>query len=312
MGGIMATGTRQPSESKTDLPPLPLAEWQNTYDTLHMWTQIVGKVALEQCPSVNHWWSIAFHVTATGLRTPPIPYGTDSFDVLFDFIEHKLVIETSGGNVRELKLEPQSVASFYAKFMAALQAIGIHISIYTTPVEFPDPIPFESDEVHVAYDADAVGRFWRILSWSDAVLKDFRAGFIGKASPVHFFWGSFDLAVTRFSGRPAPPRPGADAVTAEAYSHEVSSAGFWPGGNGIDGPAYYSYAAPEPDGFAGYKVQPAAAFYHPQLHEYLLMYDDIRMSKTPKEDLLHFLQTTYAAAADRGKWDREALERQVA
>ena len=254
----------------------PLSEWQATYDTLHMWTQIVGKVRLEQCPAINHWWGVALYVTANGLTTSPIPYGDGSFEIRFDFIEHKLVIETSGGDIRELKLEPQSVAEFYRKFMAALHDLGIDVHIYTMPVEFPNPIPFEKDEVHAAYDAEAVSRFWRILQWSDAVFKEFRAQFIGKASPVHFFWGSFDLAVTRFSGRPAPPRPGADPVTAEAYSHEVSSAGFWPGGSGVDGAAYYAYAAPEPPGFAEYKVQPEAAFYHPELHEYLLMYDDVR------------------------------------
>ena len=211
-----------------------------------MWTQIVGKVRLEQCPDINHWWGVAFYVTASGLTTSPIPYVTGSFEMRFDFIEHKLVIETSGGDIRELKLEPQSVAEFYRKFMAAMHDLGIDVHIYTMPVEFPNPIPFEKDEVHASYDAEAVSRFWRILRWSDAVFKQFRARFIGKASPVHFFWGSFDLAVTRFSGRPAPPRPGADPVTAEAYSHEVSSAGFWPGGSGVDGAAYYAYAAPEP------------------------------------------------------------------
>jgi Family of unknown function (DUF5996) len=308
----MDTSARLPATNAVDLPPLVLSEWQATYDTLHMWTQIVGKVRLEQCPMINHWWGVAFYVTANGLTTSPIPYAKGSFDVRFDFIEHKLVIETSGGDIRELKLEPQSVAGFYRKFMAALHDLGIDVHIYTMPVEFPNPIPFEKDETHAAYDADAVGRFWRILQWSDAVFKEFRAQFIGKASPVHFFWGSFDLAVTRFSGRPAPPRPGADPVTAEAYSHEVSSAGFWPGGSGVDGAAYYSYAAPEPPGFADYKVKPEKAFYHPQLREYLLMYDDVRAAESPSEFLMQFLQTTYDAAATLGKWDRKALERSVA
>ena len=208
-----------------------------------------------------------------------------------------------------IKLEPQSVAEFYRKFMAALHDLGIDVHIYTMPAEFPDPIRFDQDTVHASYDAEAVGRFWRILQWSDTVFKEFRAGFIGKASPVHFFWGSFDLAVTRFSGRPAPPRPGADPVTAEAYSHEVSSAGFWPGGGGVGGPAYYAYAAPEPSGFSEYKVQPEAAFYHPELHEFLLMYDDVRGAPSPKDALLQFLQSTYEAAANLGNWDRKALER---
>ena len=273
---------------------------------------MAGKVALQQCPNLNHYWGIAFHVTASGLTTTPMPFGNFTFEIRFDFIDHKLIIETSEGDLRELKLEPQTVAEFYRKFMAALHDLGIDLHIHTMPVEFPNPIRFDQDVVHASYDADAVGRFWRILQWSDAVFKEFRAGFIGKASPVHFFWGSFDLAVTRFSGRPVPPRPGADPVTAEAYSHEVSSAGFWPGGSGVDGAAYYSYAAPEPSGFSDYKVQPAATFYHPDLHEYLLMYDDVRRASVPKEYLMQFLQTTYDAAATLGKWDRKALERQVA
>ena len=295
--------------AKVELPPLPLSQWQATYDTLHMWTQMAGKVRLEQCPALNHWWGTALYVTANGLTTSPVPYGQGSFEIQFDFVQHKLVIETSNGDIRESKLEPQSVAEFYRKFMSALHDLGIDIHIYTMPVEFPNPIRFEEDTVHASYDADAVSRFWRILQWSDTVFKEFRAGFIGKASPVHFFWGSFDLAVTRFSGRSAPPRPGADPVTAEAYSHEVSSAGFWPGGGGVDGAAYYAYAAPEPAGFSEYKVQPGPAFYHPELHEYLLMYDDVRQAASPREFLMQFLQTTYDAAATLGKWDRKALER---
>jgi len=311
MGGIMSSHPTH-SAGNIDLPALPLAEWQATYDTLHMWTQMAGKVALQQCPNINHYWGIALHVTASGLTTTPMPYGDFTFEIRFDFIDHKLIIETSRGDIRELKLEPQTVADFYRKFMAGLRDLGIDIRIYTMPVEFPHPIRFEEDTMHASYDADAVGRFWRILQWSNAVFKEFRAGFIGKASPVHFFWGSFDLAVTRFSGRPAPPRPGADPVTAEAYSHEVSSAGFWPGGGGVEGAAYYSYAAPEPSGFADYKVQPGGGFYHPELHEYLLMYDDVRRAESPKQYLMQFLQTTYDAAATLGKWDRKALERQIA
>ena len=308
----MGTEAQQSSTIDVNLPALPLSEWQATYDTLHMWTQIVGKVRLKQCPAINHWWGVALYVTASGLTTSPIPYRNGSFEIRFDFIEHKLVIETSDGDICELKLEPQSVAEFYRKFLAALHELGIDTHIYTMPVEFPNPIRFEKDEVHASYDADAVSRFWRILLWSDAVFKEFRARFIGKASPVHFFWGSFDLAVTRFSGRVAPPRPGADPVTAEAYSHEVSSAGFWPGGSGVEGAAYYAYAAPEPAGFAEYKVKPGAAFYHPELREYLLMYDEVRRADSPKETLMQFLQTTYDAAAILGKWDRQALERSVA
>lgn len=305
----MATNARLSTATEVELPPLPLAEWQATYDTLHMWTQIVGKVRLEQCPALNHWWGVALYTTANGLTTSPIPFGHDSFEVQFDFIKHKLVIETSRGAIREVKLEPKSVARFYGEFMTALHELGIDVSIYTTPVEFPNPIPFEKDETHASYDAGAVDRLWRVLQWSDTVFKEFRARFIGKASPAHFFWGSFDLAITRFSGRAAPPRPGADPITAEAYSHEVSSAGFWPGGSGVDGPAYYAYAAPEPAGFGEYKVQPAAAHYHPELHEYLLMYDDVRRAAAPREFLMQFLQSTYEAAAALGKWDRAALER---
>jgi hypothetical protein len=206
-------------------------------------------------------------------------------------------------------LEPQSVAEFYKQFMAELLELGIDVHIHAIPDEFPNPIPFEKDDVHASYDADAVNRFWRILVWSDSVFKEFRARFIGKASPVQFFWGSFDLAVTRFSGRVAPPRPGADPITAEAYSHEVSSVGFWPGGGGVADAAFYAYAAPEPSGFAEYKVRPEAAFYHPELHEFLLMYDDVRRAQSPKDSLLQFLQSTYEAAAILGDWDRKNLER---
>jgi hypothetical protein len=273
-----------------------------------MWTQVVGKVRKTLGPAINHWWGITFYVTSRGLTTSPIPHGCETFEIRFDFIDHKLVIETSRGPVRELRLEPMSVAEFYGKFMGALRELGIEVHIHAVPDEFPNPIPFEKDEVHASYNADAVSRFFRILAWSDAVFKDFRAHFAGKASPVHFFWGSFDLAATRFSGRVAPPRVGADPITAEAYSHEVSSAGFWPGGSGVDGAAFYAYAAPEPPGFAEYKVRPEPAFYHPELHEYLLMYDDVRLAQSPKEALLQFLQSTYEAAAILGDWDRKNLE----
>jgi hypothetical protein len=305
----MVTNVGLSAVPQIELPPLPLSEWQATYDTLHMWTQIVGKVRLEQCPATNHWWGVALYTTANGLTTSPIPFGPASFEIEFDFLKHDLIIETSRGDVRRIKLAPKTVAQFYDEFMGALHELGINVSIRTTPVEFPNPIPFEKDITHAAYDAEAVSRFWRALQWSDTVFKEFRARFIGKASPVHFFWGSFDLAVTRFSGRPAPSRPGADPVTAEAYSHEVSSAGFWPGGGGVDGAAYYAYAAPEPAGFGTYAIQPAAASYHPELREYLLMYDEVRRATSPKEFLLQFLQSTYEAAATQGNWDRKALER---
>ena len=300
---------RASSTSSPDLPELPLQDWQATCDTLHMWTQIVGKVRKTLGPAINHFWGVTFYVTSRGLTTSPIPYGNQTFEIRFDFIDHKLVIETSWGAVRELKLEPQSVAEFYKQFMAELLELGIDVHIHAIPDEFPNPIPFEKDDVHASYDADAVNRFWRILVWSDSVFKEFRARFIGKASPVQFFWGSFDLAVTRFSGRVAPPRPGADPITAEAYSHEVSSVGFWPGGGGVADAAFYAYAAPEPSGFAEYKVRPEAAFYHPELHEFLLMYDDVRRAQSPKDSLLQFLQSTYEAAAILGDWDRKNLER---
>src|SRR6202140_5089054 len=295
------------------LPPLPLDSWKDTLATIHMWTQVVGKVRLKLCPLVNHWWNVPFYVTPRGMTTSAMPYqrGTilRTLEVRFDFIAHQLLLETSQGRVISLALEPQSVADFYKKFMAALADLGVTVKIWTTPCEIPELIPFEKDEVHAAYDPEAVQKFWRILAWVDQVLKEFRAGFLGKVSPVHFFWGSFDLAVTRFSGRRAPDRPGADAMTREAYSHEVSSAGFWPGGGDIAGPAFYSYAAPEPPGFAERKVRPQAAFYHPQLKEFLLMYDDVRTAGSPKAALMEFLQSTYSAASDAGKWNRKMLER---
>ena len=290
-------------------PVLPLDSWKDTLATLHMWTQVVGKVRLRLCPLVNHWWNVPFYVTARGMTTSAMPYDGGIVEVQFDFVDHTLIVETSDGSKRTLALKPQTVAEFYKRFMAALGEIGVDVKIWTTPCELPDPIPFEKDQVHASYDAEAVHRFWRILVWVDAVLKEFRAGFIGKVSPVHFFWGSFDHAVTRFSGRPAPERPGADSITREAYSHEVSSAGFWPGGGDIKGPAFYSYAAPEPLGFAEQRVGPKAAFYHPQMKEFLLMYDDVRTAVSPKAALLEFLQSTYEAAAACASWDRKPLER---
>ena len=291
------------------LPALPLDSWKETLETLHMWTQIVGKVRLKLCPLVNQWWNVPLYVTARGMTTSAMPYEQRSFEVQFDFIEHKLTIEASDGRVVTMPLAAESVAEFYKKFMAALAELGVSVHIWTMPCEVPNPTPFEKDRVHAAYDPDAAHKFWRILAWVDQILKKFRSGFQGKASPVHFFWGSFDLAVTRFSGRVAPERPGADSITREAYSHEVSSAGFWPGGGDIKGPAFYSYAAPEPPGFAERRVRPEAAFYHPQMKEFLLMYDDVRAAASPKAALMEFLQSTYDAAADCGKWDRKALER---
>jgi hypothetical protein len=295
------------------LPALPFDIWKDTLATLHMWTQIVGKVRLKLCPLVNHWWNVPFYLTARGMTTSAMPYSRGTIrgtvEVRFDFIEHKLWLETSEGRVAAIALQAQSVAEFYKKFMAALAELGVVVKIWTTPCEIPDPVPFERDQVHAAYDPEAVNKFWRILVWVDPILKEFRAEFLGKASPVHFFWGGFDLAVTRFSGRRAPERPGADAITREGYSHEVSSAGFWAGGGDIKGPAFYSYAAPEPSGFAERRVRPKAAFYHPQLKEFLLMYDDVRTAVDPKAALMEFLSSTYEAAAESGNWDRQALER---
>jgi len=290
-------------------PDLPLASWLDTYQTLHMWTQIVGKVRLALSPPINHWWEVPLYVSASGLTTSPIPYGDGIFEVEFDFIRHNLNIRTSWGSSQSLPLVPLSVADFYREFFSALRSLGIQLKIWSMPVEVPNPVRFEHDTQHASYDREYAHRFWQILVLSDAVFKEFRARFIGKDSPVHFFWGSFDLAVTRFSGRPAPERPGADSITREAYSHEVISAGFWPGGGEVNGPAFYAYAAPEPPGFPEQRVLPASAFYHPQLHLFLLMYDDVRQSASPRETLLSFLQSTYEAGATLGHWNRKELER---
>jgi hypothetical protein len=290
-------------------PALPLSEWADTYGTLHMWTQIAGKVRLALSPHVNHWWQVPFYVSAKGLTTSPIPYGDMVFEAEFDFVGHHLNVTTSRGKAGNLPLSARPVAVFYSEFLALLKSLGIDVKIWPMPVEVPDPIRFDQDRTHASYDPIYANRFWRILLSSDCVLKEFRSRFIGKASPVHFFWGAFDLATTRFSGRRAPEREGADRVTREGYSHEVSSVGFWPGGGGVDGAAFYSYSAPQPPGFAERPVKPAKAFYHSQLGEFLLMYDDVRASASPARTLLDFCQSTYDAAADLGHWDRAALER---
>ena len=296
-------------------PSLPLNEWKDTAATLHMWTQVIGKIRLSQTPWINHSWHVTLYVTSRGLTTSPIPYGLKTFQIDFDFIDHKLVIETSDGNVRLLDLRPRTVADFYSQVMSSLKSLGIDVAIHTTPNEIPDPIPFEEDHKIASYDADFANRFWRVLVQTDRIFKEFRARFIGKCSPVHFFWGSFDLAVTRFSGRTAPPHPGGvphmpDVVAREAYSHEVSSCGFWPGGGAIDYPAYYAYAYPTPEGFKDYKRKPKGAFYSNDLGEFLLPYDEVRASADPDAALLGFLQSTYSAAAALAKWDRAALERE--
>src|ERR1700745_439340 len=259
-----------------DWPALPYAAWKDTRDTLHLWTQVVGKIRLSLTPWINHSWHVALYLTARGLTTSPIPYEGREFQIDFDFIDHMLWIRTSDGHFRPLVLKPMPVAQFYADLLVAVAELGIAVRINTIPNEIADAIPFDRDRVHASYDREYAGRFWRVLLGAHRVLALFRGGFQGKVSPVHFFWGSFDLAVTRFSGRTAPERAGADSITREADSHEVRSAGFWPGGGDIKGPAFYSYAAPEPPGFAERRVLPQAAFYHPQMKEFLLMYDDVR------------------------------------
>ncbi len=290
-------------------PALPLSEWADTYATLHMWTQIVGKVRLALSPRVNHWWEVALYVSARGLTTSPIPYGDRSFEIQFDFIDHKLDISTTDGENRSMPLVAQSVADFHSKFMGLLGSLGIEAKIWNMPSEVPNPIRFEQDRTHASYDPVYAHRFLRILVNVDSVFKEFRSRFVGKSSPVHFFWGSFDLAVTRFSGKRAPERPGADSITREAYSHEVISVGFWPGGGEMKGAAFYAYAAPEPAGFGEHPVRPAKAFYNKQMSEIFLMYDDVRASDSPRDTLLEFCQSTYEAGADLGHWDRVNLEK---
>ena len=294
-------------------PDLPYAAWKETCATLHLWTQVVGKVRLARTPWLNHSWHVPLYVTARGMTTSPIPYGQRSFEIAFDLNEHVLDITTSDGARRSTALEPQTVADFYGAVMSGLTDLGIPVRINELPCEIPGAVPFSRDRAHAAYDAEYAQRFWRVLLQADRVLKQFRTGFIGKCSPVHFFWGSFDLAVTRFSGRKAPPHPGgvpglADAVVREAYSHEVSSAGFWPGGGGVDYAAFYSYTYPVPDGFKTLAVQPEAAFFSESLGEFLLPYDAVRAAPDPDAALLTFLQTTYEAAVGAGGWECAALE----
>jgi hypothetical protein len=293
-------------------PALPLKEWQDTYATLHMWTQIVGKVRLALTPPMNHWWEVPLYVNAVGLTTSAIPYEGESFEIEFDFLQHQLLIRTSQGREKRIALEPRSVADFYREFMAALKSLGIAVKIWPMPAEIPNPIRFDQDTQHASYQPEYANRLWRILTIVDRIFLEFRSGFVGKCSPVHFFWGSFDLAVTRFSGRRAPERPEADHITREAYSHEVISAGWWPGGGEVAGPAFYVYAAPEPPRFREAKVRPAKAFYYPQMREFLLMYDDARNSTSPSAAVLDFLQSTYEAGASLGNWNRRELERSVA
>jgi len=289
-------------------PILVLEEWQDTLATVHMWTQVVGKIRLHQTPLINHWWNVPLYVSARGLNTSAIPCADRIFEIEFDFIDHQLRIECSDGALKKLPLRPQTVADFYRELMTAMHELGLDVKIWTMPVEVPNPIRFEEDVVHASYDAEYVNRFWRALVSIDEVFKEFRSRFIGKVSPVHFWWGSFDHAVTRFSGRPAPPREGADLITREAYSHEVISHGFWPGGNGVQA-AFYSYTAPEPAGLPQAPVRPAQAFYSQDMKEFLLPYDAVRQASSPENALMEFCQSTYEAGANLAGWDRAALER---
>ncbi len=295
-------------------PSLPLEVWSDTCATLHMWTQIVGKIRLIQSPWVNHSWQVTLYVTSTGLTTSPIPYGLRTFQIDFDFTNHQLAIRASDGRTAGFSLEPQSVAAFYRRLMDEMGRLDLHVNIYRKPNEVSEPIRFDQDESHKAYAQEYANRFWRILVQADRVLKEFRGRFIGKCSPVHLFWGALDLAVTRFSGRSAPPHPGGipnlpDFVTREAYSHEVSSCGFWPGGGAVPYAAFYSYAYPEPAGFSETPIKPAAAFYSADLREFILPYEAVRQSESPDDVLLEFLQGTYEAAANLSIWDRKSLER---
>jgi hypothetical protein len=287
-------------------PALPLSEWQDTYTTLHMWTQIMGKIRMTLSAPLNHWWHVTLYVSATGLRTGPIPYPGGVFELSFNFLKHELDIVTSEGGAVTLPLRAESVAAFYTATMNALGTLGIAVDILTKPQEVPEPIPFDQDLSHCSYDPAAAQRFWRILVSSAKVFDRFRSNFIGKYSPTHFFWGSFDLASTRFSGRRAPARKG--AISGPAYSHEEWSAGFWPGGGAVPGPAYYAYVVPKPEGLEGAAVRPAAARWNAELGEFVLMYDDVRAAESPEDALYAFLESTYDAGATLGKWDRAALE----
>ncbi len=288
-------------------PALPYDAWKDTYATLHMWTQIVGKVALALAPPLNHSWGIAFHVTPRGLSTRSLPHGGRSFTMEFDFIDHRLVIRTSDGSERALRLEPRTVADFHRALMATLDAMGLGVKIWPMPVEIPSPVRFDEDTAHASYDPVWANRCWRILARVDDVFTRCRCSFVGKCSPSHFFWGSFDLAVTRFSGRRAPPREG-PAFMREAYSHEVISHGFWPGSGLVLEPAFYAYAVPEPAGFREARVEPAAAFYQREMGEFILPYESVRTADAPEAAIAAFLESTYAAGASLGGWDRAALE----
>ncbi len=309
---MIVDNTRDAQAAWPELPPFEA--WKDTCATLLLWTQIVGKIRLELSPPINHYWGSALYVTTRGLTTSPIPYTAGTFAIDFDFVAHALRITASGGDARSFALEPMSVADFYRKTMQSLSELGISVTIYARPVELAEAIPFAEDRIHASYDAAAVHRFWSALVTVNQVFAEFRARFIGKASPVHLFWGALDLAVTRFSGRTAPRHPGGvphcpDWVMEEAYSHELSSAGFWAGA-GLGEAAFYAYAYPSPYGFSAYHVLPEAAYFHDKLGEFILPYEAVRTAEAPAQTLLSFLQTTYEAAATLADWDRSALERQ--
>src|SRR5215831_12571865 len=289
-------------QNQTGWPPLPLESWRDTYATLHMWTQIVGKIVLARTPRMNHFWNVALQITPRGLVTPSLEHANGIFTITFDFVAHALVIQTDRGRQETISLEPRTVAAFYQLLMDTLKRMNLETRIWPMPVEIPDPIRFDKDTVHHSYDPNAANSFWRILVTIKPIFETFRCEFIGKSSPVHFFWGSFDLASTRFSGRRAPDRPGADPITKESYSHEVISHGFWPGSGAIQEPVFYAYAAPEPPGFKEAVIAPPAAFYSKEMSEFFIPYDAVRQSSSPEAALTDFLQTTYDAGADLGKW----------
>ncbi len=305
----MATSSQAVLESPENWPALPLEAWRDTCITLQRWLQIVGKLKLSLSAAQNHWWHVVFYVSARGLTTSPIPYGGRIFEVEFDFCRHNVRICASDGMEKFLPLYSRSVADFYGELMGALSAIGVQARIWPTPVEVPNPIPFPKDTENATYDPEYAHRFWRVLTSVDSLLKEFRTPFLGKCSPVHFFWGAMDLAVSRFSGRRAPPREGADAMTREGYSHEVISGGFWPGDARFPAPAFYAYSVPEPSGFRAAKIEPKQAFYSEEFGEFLLRYDDVRASFSPRKAVLDFLRSTYEAGAILGGWDRDSLER---
>lgn len=307
---------RPPSAPSLDepWPPLPLEEWADTYATLHMMTQVVGKIRLACAPMVNHWWQVSLHVTARGLSTSAMPHGSRMFQIDFDFLDHALRIEVSDGGRKSIDLRPRPVAHFYGEVMDALRALGVPVRIWPRPVEIADPIPFDQDFRHTAYAPEHAHRCWRVLCQADSALADFRSGFVGKCSPVHFFWGSFDLAVTRFSGRRAPEHPGgipnlADRVAREAYSRECSSCGFWPGSGAVPEPAFYAYSYPEPDRYRKHPIRPAEAYYSEEMREHILPYEAVRRSREPERMLRDFFQGTYEAGAELGRWNRADLER---